>query len=224
MSTKPQVADGRRLYAQGCPLACALDVLGERWTLLIVRELLLGPKRFTELGTALPAAGPNRLTTRLRRLQEAGIAQKTLTGAYALTTYGEGLREPVIGLGLWGLPLMPDIDTVDARPDMVALVMSGAISPALLDDLEIEVEVATPDVFTIAVADGRMVVRSGPSENPSTSHLHCSSAQFIELSLGATNLGDELSSNDVSIDRDVERVSRLFDHFAVTANERLSHA
>jgi DNA-binding HxlR family transcriptional regulator len=52
-----------RLYGQACPLATALDVLGERWTLLIVRELLLGPKRFSELGTKLPAAGPNRLSS-----------------------------------------------------------------------------------------------------------------------------------------------------------------
>ncbi|WP_188110586.1 winged helix-turn-helix transcriptional regulator [Aeromicrobium ginsengisoli] len=217
-------ADGRRLYGQGCPLACALDVLGERWTLLVIRELLLGPKRFTELGTALPAAGPNRLTTRLRRLQEAGVAEKTPAGAYALTAYGEGLREPVIGLGLWGLGLMPDIHTVEARPDMVALVMSGAISPTLLSDLEVDVEVTTPEVFTMSVRDGRMVVRSGPSGSPATSRLRCISTEFIDLSLGAMTLSDKLRSGDVQIDGDVDRVSRLFDHFAVTAHEHLSHA
>ncbi|MFI6362099.1 winged helix-turn-helix transcriptional regulator [Nocardia sp. NPDC050630] len=65
-----------------------------------IRELLLGPKRFNELGAKLQAAGPNRLTSRLRRLQGVGVVAKTASGAYVLTEFGEGLRAPVIGLCL----------------------------------------------------------------------------------------------------------------------------
>ncbi|KXF53944.1 hypothetical protein AXA44_42980 [Rhodococcus sp. SC4] len=92
-------------------------MLGERWTLLIVRSLLLGHQRSTDLGARLPAAGPNRLTVRLRRLQGVGVVEKTSSGTYALTKFGEGLPMPVIGLGLWGLGLMPEgIDPETARP------------------------------------------------------------------------------------------------------------
>src|SRR3974390_2234062 len=96
--------DGRmasRRYGQMCPVARALDVLGERWTLLIVRELLLGPKRFKDLLAALPAMGTNRLSDRLAKLQDAGvIARATLpppagVRVYELTPSGELLR-PVI--------------------------------------------------------------------------------------------------------------------------------
>ena len=79
-----------------------MDVPGERWTVLILRELLLGPKRFTEILGRMPAIGPNRLTGRLRTLHEIGVVFKTEpTPVYALTDFGEGLRVPVIGLGLW---------------------------------------------------------------------------------------------------------------------------
>ncbi|GAA3524803.1 winged helix-turn-helix transcriptional regulator [Aeromicrobium panaciterrae] len=223
MSTPTPTDEARRLYGQGCPLACALDVLGERWTLLVVRELLLGPKRFTELGNALPTAGPNRLTTRLRRLQDAGVAEKSLEGAYALTAYGEVLREPVLGLGLWGLGLMPDLDTVESRSDMVALVMSAAISPALLGNLELDLEVSAPDLFNISVRDGRMTVRSGPSGTTGGSHLQCAPTAFFALSLGTMSLSDEIGSGGASVEGDIETVSQLFDRFAATAHERLSH-
>jgi len=79
-----------------------MDVLGERWTILILRELLLGPKRFTEILGRMPAIGPNRLTDRLRTLHEVGVVFKTEPApVYALTDFGEGLRVPVLGLGLW---------------------------------------------------------------------------------------------------------------------------
>ena len=88
-----------------CAIARALDVLGERWTLLVVRELLLGPKRFKDLLTALPAMGSNRLGDRLKSLQAAGvIAKRTLpptSGAhvYELTESGERLRPAIYCLG-----------------------------------------------------------------------------------------------------------------------------
>ena len=135
-----------RTYGQVCPLACALDLLGERWTLLVVRELLLGPKRFGELGAHLPGAGPNRLSTRLKRLREAGVTERTADGAHVLTEYGEALRAPVVGLGSWGLGLLPPVDAGAARADMVALVMSGVVAPSRLAGIDLTVEVHADDV------------------------------------------------------------------------------
>src|SRR4029450_10331332 len=100
-----------KTYGQMCPLARSLDVLGERWTMLVIRELLLGPKRFKHLLAVLPAIGSNRLSERLRGLEQVGIIRKrTLpppagVAVYELPEEGERLRDPLIALGLWGLDL-----------------------------------------------------------------------------------------------------------------------
>ncbi|MER7690438.1 helix-turn-helix domain-containing protein [Streptomyces sp. NPDC097610] len=78
-----------RRYGQACPLATAMDVLGERWTVLILRELLLGPKRFTEILGRMPSIGPIRLTDRLRTLHAIGVVSKPDPAPeYALTDFG----------------------------------------------------------------------------------------------------------------------------------------
>lgn len=95
-------------YAQFCPVAHALELVGERWSLLVVRELLGGPKRYTDLASALPKIGTNILAARLRDLEQNGIVAKrrlpppAAANVYELTPYGEELREPVYALGRWG--------------------------------------------------------------------------------------------------------------------------
>ncbi len=95
-------------YAQYCPVAHALGLVGERWALLVVRELLGGPKRYTDLTAGLPGIGTNILAGRLRDLEEAGVVQKrklpppAAATVYELTPYGEELREPLYALGRWG--------------------------------------------------------------------------------------------------------------------------
>ncbi len=96
-----------RSYRQYCALARALDIVGERWTLLVVRELLDGPRRYAELLDGLPGIASNLLADRLRSLQAAGVAERQADGAYALTPWGRELREPVYALGRWAAPLMP---------------------------------------------------------------------------------------------------------------------
>ncbi|NEB04202.1 helix-turn-helix domain-containing protein [Streptomyces sp. SID13726] len=86
-----------------------MDVLGERWTVLILRELLLGPKRFTKILGSMASMGPNRLADRLRSLHTIGaVSRSEPTPEYSLTDFGAGLRSLVIGLGLWGLGLMSE--------------------------------------------------------------------------------------------------------------------
>jgi DNA-binding HxlR family transcriptional regulator len=99
---------GRRRYRQASPLAAALDVVGERWTLLLVRELLSGPKRYGELLDALPGIGTNLLVNRLRELAGAGVLRRTITAPpssvvlYELTPVGRGLEPAVRALAEWG--------------------------------------------------------------------------------------------------------------------------
>ena len=99
----------RRTYDDGCAAAHALDLVGERWALLVVRELLLGPKRFTDLRAGLPHASPNVLAQRLRGLEEAGIVRRrrlpppAASKIYELTDWGEEL-EAVISISAGGVP------------------------------------------------------------------------------------------------------------------------
>src|SRR3954454_3993708 len=110
-----------RTYGQYCSIARALDVVGDRWTLLIVRELLLkGPSRFTDLKNGLPGVAPNLLSTRLKELESAGLVGRAeapppvATALYDLTDDGRALEPVLRSLGLWGLRLMDAARAGDA--------------------------------------------------------------------------------------------------------------
>jgi DNA-binding HxlR family transcriptional regulator len=97
-----------RTYGDRCGIARALDVVGERWALLVVRELLLGPKRFTDLRAGLPHVGPDVLSQRLRELEAAGVVRRgtlpppAASKVYELTDRGAELEPVVLALGRWG--------------------------------------------------------------------------------------------------------------------------
>src|SRR5262250_975468 len=99
---------GNRSYGEQCGVARSLDVIGERWALLIVRELLLGPKRFNDLLVGLPGASPNVISQRLRELIGSGVIRHTDLGpparvrVYELTDWGSELEPAVLHLGQWG--------------------------------------------------------------------------------------------------------------------------
>lgn len=126
-----------RTYNQDCVLAYALDLLGERWTLLIVRELFLGPRRFGDLHAALPGLGTNLLSKRLKEMEEAGLiaapAAGETRGVYKLSEAGEDLRPTVRELMFWSIeyfmarpePCAPRecIYSNDLQPDSVALAL-----------------------------------------------------------------------------------------------------
>src|SRR5688572_32862025 len=97
-----------RRYGDACGMPRALDRVGERWALLIVRELLLGPKRFTDLRAGLPNASPNVLSQRLRELEAHGVLRRRRLGpparawVYELTDWGQELEPLIVQLGRWG--------------------------------------------------------------------------------------------------------------------------
>src|SRR5215204_5707727 len=99
-----------RSYGQYCGLARALDVVGDRWNLLIVRQLLIGPARYGELHVGLPGVATNLLVDRLRDLELAGVIERRSAAnggvTYALTEWGTELRQPIEGLIRWSTPLM----------------------------------------------------------------------------------------------------------------------
>lgn len=91
-----------RTYAQYCPIVRAVEVLGERWTLLIVREMITGRRRFNELVRGLPGLSRALLSRRLRQMEAAGLVVRAADGGYDLTPAGEDLRPVVFGLAEWG--------------------------------------------------------------------------------------------------------------------------
>jgi DNA-binding HxlR family transcriptional regulator len=158
-----------RSYGQYCGLARALDLVGERWALLVVRELLLGPKRFTDLLDGLPGVSTNVLATRLRQLERAGVvARRRLpppagSSVYELTSYGRELEDAVAALGRWGAASLGprDSDRV-LRSEWLALALKAFFRAEEAGGEARVYEVRLcEDTFRLAVAGGGLTVERG---------------------------------------------------------------
>ncbi len=156
----------RRGYDQYCPIAHALDLVGDRWALLVVRGLMQGPKRYTDLAEHLPGIGTNILASRLRTLEAAGVVTKrrlpppAASQVYELTEYGRALRTVMRELALWGArSLGPPTDDAELYPGWLqgALGTMVAEAPPGRFEFRIADEVAS-------IADG--VVRPGSIDEP----------------------------------------------------------
>ncbi|HEU5002299.1 MAG TPA: winged helix-turn-helix transcriptional regulator [Actinomycetota bacterium] len=166
----------KRTYGQFEGLAHALDVVGERWTLLLLRDLLVGPQRYKELLEGLPGIGTNLLARRLKELQEAGIIVKRTLPApagsvvYDLTGRGRGLEPALIALARWGMEAMPPAgpsSTDVLRPGWGVMAFKAVFDPAAAAGVhatyQFEVE---GDVFHLRVDDGVLVAGQGPATAP----------------------------------------------------------
>jgi DNA-binding HxlR family transcriptional regulator len=125
----------RREYGQECSLACALDAIGERWSLLVVRELSLGPLRFSELARSVGGAPTDVLTKRLRGLEVDGILTRRQLGApaavtvYELTELGRGLERPMFELARWGMEIQRAEEVVGLRPSSLPNALRTVLQP-----------------------------------------------------------------------------------------------
>jgi DNA-binding HxlR family transcriptional regulator len=213
------MASATRTYGQMCPIARSLDVLGERWTLLIVRELLLGPKRFKDLLGELPAMGTNRLSDRLKSLEADGVITKTTlpppgeAQVYVLTDLGERLRQPVVSLAQWGagLPLSDRLDPSTARGVLLALVRCATTPPELLHGARetYDFTIAT-EQFHIIVDNDRAIPRSGPSPVSADVTIDCDIQTLLMLDAGALTPAHARRERDARIDGRADAVRRTF--------------
>jgi DNA-binding HxlR family transcriptional regulator len=163
----------RRSYGQYCTLARALDVAGERWTLLVVRDLMLGPKRFSDLLEGLPGIGRNLLSARLRYLEDEGLVRRVTTPgraphAYELTEDGFELGLALGPLARWAARRMGRRREGELfRPIWIAMAMASAsdleAARGVHETYQLEV---SGDVFHVRVRDGRVEPRAEPAENP----------------------------------------------------------
>jgi DNA-binding HxlR family transcriptional regulator len=157
-----------RTYGDLCGIARALDVVGERWALLVVRELILGPKRFTDLRGGLPHVGPDVLAQRLRELEAAGVLQRRTLAppagsrVYELTERGRALEPVLIELGRWGTfaPVPAGDPLLGVDSTMIAL--RTLFDAGLAGDLVALFELRLGDqVFRAEVDDGEFGLSRG---------------------------------------------------------------
>src|SRR2546423_8887479 len=124
-----------RIHDDGCGIAHATELLGQRWALIVIRELLLGPKRFTDLRTGIPDISPNVLGQRLRELESAGIVRRrrlappAAAQVYELTDWGRELEPAILALGRWasGSPSFPA--GAEMGPDSLVLALKSTFQP-----------------------------------------------------------------------------------------------
>lgn len=164
----------KRSYGQYCGVARALDVLGERWTLLVVRELVVGPQRYKDLLDSLPGIGTNLLAARLRELERDGlVTRRTLprpaaSTVYELTPLGRELEPIVIALGRWGRKLLapePGEQHFQARYLLFALRANFDAERARGVTEVFELRIGD-DVVHARVDHGTLGVAEGPAESP----------------------------------------------------------
>jgi DNA-binding HxlR family transcriptional regulator len=162
-----------RTYGDGCAIARALDLVGERWALLVVRELVLGPKRFTDLKRGLPNASPNVISERLRELERAGVVERDKlpppagSRVYRLTEWGRELEDVVVALGRWGARSPAPGRDAPIGADSLALALRSRFDPRAAGDLRASYELRLgEDRFRVAVSDGTVDVARGAADRP----------------------------------------------------------
>jgi DNA-binding HxlR family transcriptional regulator/putative sterol carrier protein len=209
-----------RTYGDGCAIASALDVIGERWALLVTRELLLGPKRYTDLRRGLPNASPNVLSQRLGELERAGvIRRRTLpppagSRVYELTDWGRELEDTVMSLGRWGARSPTPLSNAPiASADSVVLALRARFDSGAADGLRARYELRLgDDRFRVEVADGEIEVARGDADRPDAT-IDSDPDTLNAVLWGGTSLADAQRSGSMTIEGDkaaAERLVRLF--------------
>jgi DNA-binding HxlR family transcriptional regulator len=210
----------KRSYGDACRFAHALDLVGERWALLVVRELLLGPKRFTDLRRGLPNASSNILAERLRQLEEGNVVRHrrlpppSAASVYELTEWGRELEPVVTRLGAWGArsPSVPE--QVAIGPDSIVLAFRSLFDPEAAEDLSAtyELRLGATDVFRVEVEGGELQLARGAAEDPDGA-IATDPGTLAGLLTGQLALDVALDSGLATIagpKRDVNRFLRLF--------------
>jgi DNA-binding HxlR family transcriptional regulator len=211
----------KRSYDDGCSSAHALDLIGERWALLIVRDLLFGPKRFTDLHAGLPQGSPNVLTQRLRELEDSGIVRRrklpppASAMVYELTDWGAQLEPVLIELQRWGAasPTYPRDAPIGC--DAAMLAVKNAFNPERADgfraDIEVQFETAA---FRVSIDDGTIDIVRGAGERPQAT-IHTDPTTLEHLIYGLLPIDVAERSGTLRIEGDRQVITRFVELFRV---------
>jgi DNA-binding HxlR family transcriptional regulator len=204
-------------YDQYCPMAHALSLVGERWSLLIVRELLRGPKRYTDLAGGLPGIGTNILASRLKDLEEGGIVEKrklpppAASTVYELTEYGAGLQEALYALARWGArslgpPTKQDDLYEDWGLNALPAVFNADEARGLTETYVLKIG---EDVFTARIVDGVLEPSCGAAPDADLV-VETNAETFFLLCAGELEPKDALKSGRVQLQGDRAAFERCF--------------
>lgn len=207
-----------RSYEQFCALAATLDVVGERWNLLIIRELLPGPRRYKDLIEGLPGISTNLLSERLKGLEQQGILCRRVlpppagSTVYELTAAGQALETAVLELGKWGSRRLP------ASLEGIALPSVGAISLALKAFFRPEQAHGADETYQlrfgaealqVQIKEGKLQVRQGEALQP-VAIIHTDMPSFLGLFTGQIQPDEAMAGGLIRIEGDSGALSRFF--------------
>jgi DNA-binding HxlR family transcriptional regulator len=218
---------GTRAYNQYCALAHALDIVGERWTLLIVRELLVGPRRFKDLLDGLPGISTNLLSNRLKGLEESGVLRRrtlpppAASTVYELTPFGEALEEALIAIGRWGVRVLPPLeeDELLPGPGSTVLEIKSIFRPEAARGLEETYELHIgAEVIQVRVKDDAVEAQQGPIEHPDATIHTTDMKSYLALLTHQMSPEEALSKGLVRIEGDAGALGRFLDLFGLPRN------
>ncbi|HEY8134367.1 MAG TPA: winged helix-turn-helix transcriptional regulator [Thermoanaerobaculia bacterium] len=204
----------KRSYEDGCAMAHSLDLIGERWALLVVRELMLGPKRFTDLRAGLPGISPNVLTQRLEELERTAILERHKLPApaaawvYELTDWGQQLEPVIKELGRWAArsPFLPQ---AGVSTDSLILSFRTMFDPSIAEGFSATIELRIgEDRFRARISHGQMDLVRGGAEEPDAV-IEGDSETLAAVVYGGRKLSDALHTGDLKVEGD-KSIARRF--------------
>ena len=209
----------KRTYGDRCGVARALDVVGERWALLVVRELLLGPKRFTDLRAGLPSLSPDVLSQRLRELEHAGLLRRrklpppASARVYELTDRGSALEPVVLELGRWGSEAAFPAGDAAFGADSFVIALKTLFDARAADGVDLTVELRLgDDGFRSRVAGGRLEIARGAAEAPDAT-IESDPGTLAAVLWHGRPLSEALRTGDVEIAGSAPAVKRFLGVF-----------
>ena len=204
----------KRSYGDPCGVSRALDMVGDRWALLIVRELLFGPKRFTDLRRGLPGASPNVLSQRLDEMEEHGVvSRRTLpppaaSRVYELTPWGRDLEPVVLALGSWGSRSPWAVDG-PLGVDSMMLALRTVFDPDAADGVDERIAIHLDgDHFRVRVADGAIAVERGEDED-AAARVVTDVGTLRRICFAGLALPDAVRDGSARVDGDAETAARV---------------
>ena len=211
---------------QYCSVAHALDLVGERWALLVVRELVLGPKRFGELQKGLPGISTNVLSNRLKQLEDGGVIRRRLLPrpasgtVYELTEYGRELEHIVVALGRWGAKTIEPRSAEQAfDPEWFAIALLGSFRPESARRVRATYELRLDGrVFHLRVDGGRLEHGRGPAKDADLV-IETDSENLLALLRGQISVGDAVERGVVKIDGGSDELEKMIELFALRQGE-----
>ncbi|WP_433757932.1 winged helix-turn-helix transcriptional regulator [Nocardia sp. CA-135398] len=218
----------KRSYHDACGAARALDLVGERWTLLVVRELLLGPKRFTDLRAGLPGISPNVLSQRLDELVQIGVVHKRKlpppvgAAVYDLTDWGRELDDVIVALNRWGARTPNSYSCSDMSTDSLVVTLRTSFQPERAAGVRADYDLyftgsdSGTDEFHAVVSDGTITITRGASGTGAIA-IHTTVPAFIAVAFHGRALADTITSGEAKISGDVAAAEHFINFFELPA-------